>query len=54
MIGEFIMKIYDYHGKKNICGERLREARVKVGDMLPAIFLPIVYFPVANFFAGLF
>ena len=22
------MKIYDYHGKKNICGERLREARV--------------------------
>ncbi len=22
------MKIYDYDGKKNICGERLREARV--------------------------
>ena len=22
------MKIYDYNGKKNICGERLREARV--------------------------
>lgn len=22
------MKIYDYHGKKNICGDRLREARV--------------------------
>lgn len=22
------MKIYDYHGKKNICGVRLREARV--------------------------
>ncbi len=22
------MKIYDYHGKKNICGERLRQARV--------------------------
>lgn len=22
------MKIYDYHGKKNVCGERLREARV--------------------------
>lgn len=22
------MKIYDYHGKKNICGERIREARV--------------------------
>lgn len=32
----------------------LREERVKVGDMLPAIFLPIVYFPVANFLAGLF
>ncbi len=23
------MKIYDYNGKKNICGSRLREARVK-------------------------
>lgn len=22
------MKIYDYHGKKNVCGDRLREARV--------------------------
>ena len=22
------MKIYDYGGKKNICGERIREARV--------------------------
>lgn len=22
------MKIYDYHGKKNVCGERIREARV--------------------------
>lgn len=22
------MKIYDYQGKKNICGDRLREARV--------------------------
>lgn len=22
------MKIYDYDGKKNICGERIREARV--------------------------
>ena len=32
----------------------LREARVKVGDMLPAIFLPIVYFPVANLISGLF
>lgn len=23
------MKIYDYNGKKNICGERVREARLK-------------------------
>lgn len=23
------MKIYSYHGKKNLCGERLREARQK-------------------------
>jgi len=23
------MKIYDYNGKKNICGNRVREARVK-------------------------
>ena len=23
------MKIYDYNGKKNICGERIREARLK-------------------------
>lgn len=23
------MKIYDYHGKKNICGERIRAARKK-------------------------
>lgn len=22
------MKIYDYNGRKNICGDRLREARV--------------------------
>lgn len=22
------MKIYDYHGKKNICGDRIRESRV--------------------------
>lgn len=22
------MKIYDYNGKKNICGERIREARI--------------------------
>ena len=25
------MKIYDYNGKKNICGERVREARKKLG-----------------------
>lgn len=24
------MKIYDYEGKKNICGERVREARRKM------------------------
>ena len=24
------MKIYDYNGKKNICGERLHEARCKL------------------------
>ena len=24
------MKIYDYHGKKNICGDRVREARQKM------------------------
>ncbi len=24
------MKIYDYNGKKNICGERLHEARCKM------------------------
>ncbi|MDR0819848.1 MAG: helix-turn-helix domain-containing protein [Oscillospiraceae bacterium] len=23
------MKIYDYNGKKNLCGERIREARKK-------------------------
>lgn len=23
------MKIYDYNGKKNICGERVRQARVR-------------------------
>lgn len=31
----------------------LREERVKVGDMLPALFLPIIYFPVANFISSL-
>ena len=24
------MKIYDYHGKKNICGERVHEARCRL------------------------
>ena len=24
------MKIYDYNGKKNICGERIRDARCKL------------------------
>ena len=23
------MKIYDYNGRKNLCGERIREARVR-------------------------
>lgn len=23
------MKIYDYHGRKNLCGDRIREARQK-------------------------
>ncbi|MDF1495469.1 helix-turn-helix domain-containing protein [Caproiciproducens sp. CPB-2] len=23
------MKIYDYRGKKNICGDRIREARIR-------------------------
>lgn len=25
------MKIYDYNGKKNICGDRVREARKNLG-----------------------
>ena len=28
--GEKIMKIYDYNGKKNICGDRVHEARCKL------------------------
>ena len=32
----------------------LREEKIKVGDMLPAIFLPILYFPIAELVAGLF
>lgn len=32
----------------------LREEPVKVGDMIPAIFLPILYFPIAKYFGVLF
>ena len=32
----------------------LREEPVKVGDMIPAIFLPILYFPIVEFIGGLF
>ena len=32
----------------------LREEKIKVGDMLPAIFLPILYFPLAELVSGLF
>ena len=32
----------------------LREEPVKVGDMIPAIFLPILYFPIVEFICGLF
>ena len=28
--GVLIMKIYDYNGKKNICGERVHEARCRL------------------------
>ncbi len=31
----------------------LREEKVKVGNMLPAIFLPIAYIPLANWIGGL-
>ena len=31
----------------------LREEKVRVGDMLPAIFIPAIYFPIANFISGL-
>ena len=27
---DYTVKIYDYHGKKNICGERVHEARCKL------------------------
>lgn len=29
LIGLLHMKIYDYNGKKNICGQRIKEARQK-------------------------
>lgn len=32
----------------------LREEKIKVGDMLPAIFQPILYFPLAELVSGLF
>lgn len=32
----------------------ISEKKIKVGDMLPAIFLPIIYMPVANWITGLF
>ena len=32
----------------------LREEKIKVGDMLPAIFLPILYFPLAELVSALF
>ncbi len=32
----------------------LREEKIKVGDMLPAIILPIVYFPVAELLSKIF
>ena len=28
---EIFMKIYDFNGKKNICGSRIKEARKKLG-----------------------
>ena len=32
----------------------ISEKKIKIGDMLPAIFLPILYFPVAAWLGGLF
>ena len=45
------MKIYDYNGKKNICGERIREARLKQridenNRYISALRNGIEYFPV--------
>ena len=28
--GVFLMKIYDYNGRKNLCGERVHEARCRM------------------------
>ena len=32
----------------------ISEKRIRIGDMLPGIFLPILYFPLKAFFTGLF
>lgn len=32
----------------------LRQERIKLGNMIPAIFLPILYFPIADLLVGLF
>ena len=32
----------------------LGKERIKVGNMLPAMFLPIAYLPLADWLAGLF
>ena len=32
----------------------ISEKRIKIGDMLPGIFLPILYFPIAAWLGGLF
>ena len=32
----------------------LRQEKIKVGDMLPAIFIPIIWFPLSKLIAGLF
>lgn len=32
----------------------LRKERIKIGDMIPAIFIPIIYFPIANILKNIF
>ena len=32
----------------------LRKERIKIGDMVPSIIIPIIYFPVVNFFSNIF